>query len=65
MTERVTLAMLALLALIACAAVALAWLSAGDSAAVSILRDIAIGLVGALGGGAAIRAARNRDGGEG
>lgn len=61
MTERATFAILIVLALIACAVVLLAYLKAGDSAAVQILRDMAIGLVGALGGAGAIRASRRGD----
>ena len=67
MSERATFAILAVLAIIAIASVVLAYLNAGDSEAVQILRDMAIGLVGALGGGAAIRASRRggNDEGEG
>jgi len=57
-TERATFAILAVLAVIAVAAVVMAYIQAGDSAAVQILRDMAIGLVGALGGASAIKASR-------
>ncbi len=67
MRERITFAILALLALIVVAALVLAWIS-GDYLpdAGQLLRDIAIGLVGALGGWSAHRAASGpTDGGAG
>lgn len=58
MSERVAYAMLALLALIVCGALILAFDAKSISEAMKLLNDIAIGLLGAIGGWSARAALR-------